>query len=369
MLVPLPWGREVGHAVSRIVDVSTRDGRRVCLIRSQIDLESLGCSGYRPTAMSPRMRVQGTAEGLLDLDRGLWQEMRWDLASAFEGSGFEGETRLTSAIELEAVRTLPPREDARRRRHVRALDAALSLVYAGHVDKALGRLEKDERRAEAGAWKSGLSVALALLEPLRETGADGAVASREAEPGGPEAALMREADTAACGGNWEKAVAAYERFVKRFPRHDWVPECLAAAAMICEQKLNRPDKAGALNNKAVAFLEEAAGGKRQPMALYELAGAYARAGQLAKAADAYRSFLMTRDGEMEPGSKMLGYYRLGGLLEEMGETGAAVEAYQALERLTPENDYSKRLKQKAEARLRELAGEKGGSANEAGDGK
>jgi tetratricopeptide (TPR) repeat protein len=220
VLLALPGPRQHGEAKSTLAEIREKDGARHAVIRSEVrSKKEESHSTWQTNVDTPGTEVTGTTEGVLDIDRGIWLEMRWDLRAKFEGKvegrGFSGVMNLKSEAKLKSVSDLPDEEAAARKAGISAFDKALSKMYGNEFDKGLEILEAQEERAKDPEWKKGLALTIALLRPLVEPPPE--MVSVEGDETTPPDAdvieIYKQAGEYAKAGELQKAVAAYGEFL------------------------------------------------------------------------------------------------------------------------------------------------------------
>jgi tetratricopeptide (TPR) repeat protein len=361
VLVPVLGTRQVGHAVSKVIDVGREKGRFFCVIKSMISSDaSQSHKTWQPHIWRPETKVKGTSEGRFDIERGVWLKKGWDLTAEYEGRvggrGFGGVMEIRSTAELVSSTALQHSEAAQQSKKIKDFDRALDALYAGEFEKALKLLKEQGDKEIDKERKRGLNMTIALIEPLLEESAAGKEESR-----GPEAKLMQEGDLMADREDWEKSVEKYKLLVLRYPHTEFALQALSASASIYEHRLHQPAAAARSRARLVAMREQrakpATGTETFSSEIYKLASAYAESGEIQKALDSYRTFLRSEHGPLP--RRMLAEYRRARLFEQLGRLEDALAAYRAMEAMEIHDTYAGKLKNMAAQKLRELGASQG----------
>jgi tetratricopeptide (TPR) repeat protein len=363
VLLPLPGMRLPGKGVSRITATGEENGNPYCVIRT--DLTSEGgqfYTGWMPDIWLPEMEVSGTSEGRFDLRRGIWLHVHLDLVAAFAGQGFGGQMVVESTMRLKSASPIPADGAEAWTQRIQAMDAALACIYEGEPKRSEKLIEQLRDREKEAAIRAGMESVLVLLRQVQDYDATACPPVDGEMAGAPQSSPLRDADRAAQEGDWKLAVSRYEAIAEWYAGRPTALDALSAAADLCEEKGEDREKAAELNRKVLRLLQEqlaATGGTGSSCILfYRLAGAYARTGDLPKAAEAYEQFLGVRAG-IPASMRMLAHYRLAAVLETLGQRERAVDAYRRMAGAEAEDEYSGKLKEKARERIQALgAGKK-----------
>lgn len=338
-------------AVSTLSEVKDVDGRKCALIRSEFS----AAESDEPMAMA--MDVSGEGETLFDIARGIALETRTKLVMKMSGSGTEGELQLDTGAALESVRAMPHEDAARHAEMISALDSAISKLYMEEPDKALEELGKLQAAGVEEDWKKGVDHVVTVAKQIQKfgTGAFPGAFIEDEEDLSEDERLLEAAEDAGLAGNWREAAAKYLELEEKHPDSVLVPQALAAAAEIYERRIADKAKAEEIRKRLVSLREkQSAGDTADPMEIYKLAGAYAEAGDLDKAVEAYRSFVAVENEAAPARLKVLAQYRRAGLLEKLGRTAEALTAYRAAEQSPASDDYSKKIKDLAGKKAKKL---------------
>ena len=363
VLLPLPGMRLPAEGVSTLVAAGETNGAWICVIRTTVPSESWQAhSDWLPDAKNwlPDITVTGSSLGHFDVGRGVWLRVEWDLNADLGGSGFEGRMRVRSTTDLKSAGKLPEDAAAEWRQRIVAFDAAVAKLYetngVAQAVKLVGHLQKTETNAD---WLKGLYLTAAVIDPAYRVGSyPGFDTQGEVRDASPQRTMIGDADLAALAGNWSAAVSRYKTVADTYPRDEVAPQALGAAASICERRLGDGAQAAELRAKLVAWREARAAGETNRAAkafnLYRLASAYVEAGALGKATDAFERFLSFQDEEIPETMRVLARYRVGGLLDKMGQRDKALAAYQAVLDMPAEADYSRKLQDTARKNVEKL---------------
>jgi hypothetical protein len=89
--------------------------------------------------------------------------------------------------------------------------------------------------------------------------------------------------------------------------------------------------------------------------IYKQAAGHAEAGEPEAAAAAYRRFLALTNAAVPAATRLLAQYRLAGLLDKLGRRAEARGAYEAVQVMEADDDYSRQLQRKAREKAEQLA--------------
>jgi tetratricopeptide (TPR) repeat protein len=152
-----------------------------------------------------------------------------------------------------------------------------------------------------------------------------------------------------CDGDLEKSIEMLERQDADSEDEDWSKGLEVTLAILRGVKQNEEQEAG--DKK----LQEQPAWEQGPAAeAYRQAGAHAAAGELERAAAGYERFLSIQDSGVPGNMRILARYRLAGILVELGRRDDALAAYRAVQSMSADDDYSKRLKEQALKKATEL---------------
>jgi len=215
VLLPLPGARQPGKAVSTVVEFSRRNGNNCCLIRSKFFSESgRSHATYRLDMTRPVMEVEGVSEGLFDIDRGIWLNVRTEISSTMEGPDFKGMMEIEGTKKLESSRVLSSAEANATRIRIRKLDEAFSLIYKNDIRAGIELLEKQwsDERADAD-WKRGIELTLAMIRSSLESHSPKRNPAPDGDAEGSDLDAYKRAGVAARAGESEKAMELYRAFL------------------------------------------------------------------------------------------------------------------------------------------------------------
>jgi hypothetical protein len=310
VLLPLPGTRQSGKAVSTITSVKQTNGITYCIIRSDVTSSGLqSLDTWKPELTRPDIEVAGRTEGCFDINRGIWLETRLDLNAKFEGRsgehGFEGVMKIKAATRILSSKLLPGEKAVEWTRRVKALDAVFGQLYGNEYEAPIQSLETQEREEADADWRNGIEVALSLIRPLADCRSE--VKSGEA-------------------GKTTNAVTSVER-----------------------------------NSNTVTSSDMKMRGQKDAVApvmvVYKQACEYAEAGESDKALKAYEAFLSnSNNGEVPVAIRLLAQYRAADLYEKIGQRQKALAAYRAVDIIEADDDYSRKLKEKARGKAGQLSG-------------
>lgn len=363
-LLPLLGAKQVGTAVSTLVEIRNEEGRKVCIIKSKVTSGADRALGtWKPDIRLPESEVEGTTEGWYDIEGSFWTKMKWDLWVTMRGrvgeKSFTGNMRLESENKLVAQETLP--RDAAKANAARILDidTAFDMLYTGNIDKGVQWLGQITEREKDADWRKALETTRTVVKPVL---AAEAVSSEKAP--GELARLLKDAEEAAAAKNWQKAVAKYAEIRDRWPGLDVALQAIEAAALIHEQELGQKETAVKLRRQAVAALEKKSNDSKavsvDPLILYRLAAAYSSVADHEKAADAYGRYLAACGDKAPAATIALAQYRFAEALEASGNPKKALEQYRAIAGSKGDDSYLQGLRKKAGERVKALEGKDAG---------
>jgi predicted negative regulator of RcsB-dependent stress response len=218
VLLALPGPRQPGEAVSTITEIREENGTNCCVVRSEVvSRKEESHSTWQTDVGTPGTEVTGTTEGIFDIERGVWLEMKWDLSAKFEGKvggrGFSGTMNLKSMAKLESVQTLPTEKARESKARIKALDAALEKMYCNEFDEGMGILQAEEKKSGDSDWAKGVTLTLGLVRPLLEPPVEMVSVDDGVAPEPDVLKLYKRAGEHAKAGELQKAVESYREFL------------------------------------------------------------------------------------------------------------------------------------------------------------
>jgi hypothetical protein len=309
VLLPVPGTRQYGKGVSTITSLKHTNGITYCVIESAVDSSRVQSfdSWALPVARDG-MEIQGTTEGCFDIKHGIWLQTRLDLDAKIEGQtgeqGYTGVIKIKGTTKIVSSKLLPPDKAVQWSRRIKALDGALGELYRNEYGTAIQSLERQKQEETDAGWRNGIEVVLSII-------------IHRYMPGAPKAKpneVVRRKSTDAKVETNKNAPASPN--IKAPGQKDAV----ASAMAVCKQ-----------------------------------AGEYALAGELEKALKSYEAFLATTDDGIPVAIRMLAQYRTAGLYEKTGQRQKALEAYRAMDAIEADDDYSRKLKEKAKGNAEQLS--------------
>jgi hypothetical protein len=150
----------------------------------------------------------------------------------------------------------------------------------------------------------------------------------------------------------EKQVKSLEKLKERETDADW-KDGLDVTVALVRPILDGASESGANGNAGAGINTNAS--TAAALLIYKKAKEYADAGNIDKAIETYKAFLAEPVDAASAATRVLAQYRLAGLYEKKGDRQKALEAYRAVHGISSSDDYSMKIKEKAEKKGRELS--------------
>jgi len=224
-----------------------------------------------------------------------------------------------------------------------------------------GRFDLDR-----GIWlETKVNLQAKFAGRVEESGFDGVMSIRgmtklrSAVPLPAQTAAEQQQRTRALDGalkrlfanDFEEGVKMLEHQHAKETDPDWKQGLNVALAMT--RPLLKYDSNG-VRIKRDSEQEAAKPAEGSPLLVYAQAAEYTKAGELDKALEAYSLFLAAKDDDIPAGTRLLAQFRVANLLEKLGRIEEALDAYRKAGTMNADDDYSRKLKEKAAGRTTEL---------------